>query len=214
MAHRSWCSRSAGNYPVLFNLIQVTFKLSTMKKTLLLLLSVVLLYSCANQTNQKKSDEPVALTVDEMQAQGKELVGKEVIIKGTVTHVCSQSGARCFVMGSSEDVSMRIEAGKIGSFAQEQMGSEIEVRGILQEVQLDEEDLAEMEKSAIAGESANKDHALGHDTPDMHAVDGGNHDSINQAKKLAEMNQKLAESKDGYIPVYYLEGIELIQPKQ
>lgn len=184
-----------------------------MKKALLLLLSVAFLYSCSNQSSQNKSAAPAALTVDEMQVRGKELVGKEVIIKGTVTHVCSQSGARCFVMGSTEDVSMRIEAGKIGSFAQEQMGSEIEVRGILQEVQLDEEDLAEMEKSAAAGESANKDHALGHDTPDMHAVDGGNHDSTNQAQKLAEMNQKLAESKEGYVPVYYLEAIELIQPK-
>jgi hypothetical protein len=116
-------------------------------------------------------------------------------------------------MGSTEDISIRIEAGRIGSFTQEQMGSDIQVRGTLKEVQLDEEDLAEMEKSAAAGESANKDHALGHDGPAMHSVDGGNHDSINQAKKIEDMNQKLADSKEGYIPVYYLEGIELVQAK-
>lgn len=187
-----------------------------MKKLLWLFLSLIVLFSCNNEAKQKKdqkSAELTVLTVDELMAQGKDLVGKEVLIKGMVTHVCKESGARCFIMGSNEDVSIRIEAGKIGSFSQEQMGSDIQVRGILQEVQLDEEDLEEMEKSAAAGESANKGHALGHDAPDMHAVDGGKHDSINQAQKLAEMNQKLAESAEGYVPVYYLNGMELIQQK-
>lgn len=186
-----------------------------MKKLVVLFLGLVLFYSCTNQNKKKdeKSNELVVLTVDELQTQGKDLVGKEVQVKGMVTHVCKESGARCFIMGSTEDVSIRIEAGKIGSFSQEQMGSDIQVRGILQEVQLDEEDLAEMEMSAAAGESANKGHALGHDGPSMHSVDGGNHDSINQNQKLAEMSKKLTESDEGYVPVYYLDGVELIQQK-
>jgi hypothetical protein len=184
-----------------------------MKKSFLLLLSFALLISCSNQSKQKKDDksaELAVLTVDEIQTKGKDLVGKEVLVKGTVTHVCKESGARCFVMGSTEDVSIRIEAGKIGSFSQEQMGSDIQVRGILREVQLDEEDLAEMEKSAAAGESANIGHALGSDAPAMHSVVGNNKDSIIQAEKLNQMNQKLAESTEGYVPVYYIDGIELI----
>lgn len=175
----------------------------------MLFLSLALLFSC-NTSNQKKSTELVVMTVDQLQENGKTLVGKEVMIKGVVTHVCSNSGARCFIMGSTEDISIRIEAGKIGSFGQEQMGSEIQVRGILQEVQLDEDDLAEMEKVATEGESANKDHALGHTGPAMHDIDGGKHDSINQTEKLAEMNRKLAESEDGYVPVYYIDGLELV----
>jgi hypothetical protein len=185
-----------------------------MKKSLLLLLSLAIMTACSNQANQKKAEELAVLTVDQLQEKGKDLVGKEVLVKGTVTHVCKESGARCFVMGSTEDISIRIEAGKIGSFSQEQMGSEIQVRGILQEVQLDEEDLAEMEKAAGEGESANKGHALGHDGPSMHTVDGGKHDSTNQAQKIEQMSQKLAESKEGYVPVYYLDGIELVQPKK
>ena len=187
-----------------------------MKKSLGVLLSLVVLFSCTNQAKQKKDEksaELTALTVEELQAQGKDLVGKEVLVKGTVTHVCKEAGARCFVMGSTEDVSIRIEAGRIGSFTQEQMGNDILVRGTLQEVQIDEKDLAEMEKSAAAGESANKNHALGHDAPAMHSVDGGNHDSTNQAKKLEDMNQKLAASKEGYVPVYYIDGLELVKAK-
>jgi hypothetical protein len=187
-----------------------------MKKSLGVLLSLVVLFSCTNQAKQKKDEKSAqltVLTVDELQTQGKDLVGKEVLVKGTVTHVCKEAGARCFIMGSTEDVIVRIEAGRIGSFTQEQMGSDIQVRGTLQEVQIDEKDLAEMEQSAAVGESANKEHALGHDAPAMHNVDGGNHDSINQAKKLDNMNKKLAESKEGYVPVYYIDGLELIKNK-
>lgn len=180
-----------------------------MKKSVVLFLGLVLLFSC-NTSNQKKSTELAVMTVDQLQENGKDLVGKEVTVKGTVSHVCKESGARCFLMGSTEDVSIRIEAGKIGSFGQEQMGSEIQVRGILQEVQLDEEDLTEMEKAAKEGESANIGHALGHSGPAMHDIDGGKHDSINQAEKLDEMNQKLAESTEGYVPVYYIDGLELV----
>src|SRR5512133_3596229 len=113
-----------------------------MKKSLILILGLSVLLSCSNlnkQKNEEKKAELVVLTVDELLAQGKDLVGKEVMVKGTVTHVCKESGARCFVMGSAEDISLRIEAGKIGSFSQEQMGSDIQVSGILQEVKLEEE---------------------------------------------------------------------------
>jgi hypothetical protein len=187
-----------------------------MKKSLILILGLSVFLSCTNQNKQKKEDKKadlVVLTVDELLVQGKDLVGKEVMVKGTVTHVCKESGARCFVMGSTEDISLRIEAGKIGSFSQEQMGSDIQVSGILQEVKLEEEDLAEMGKAAAAGESANVGHALGHDGPKLHDVDGGKHDSINQSKKLEEMNQKLAESTEGYVPVYYLDGLKLVEQK-
>lgn len=185
-----------------------------MKNSLILIVALAVLISCSNQSQQKKDEKKAGLavlTVDELLAQGKDLVGKEVMVKGTVTHVCKESGARCFVMGSTEDISLRIEAGKIGSFSQEQMGSEIQVSGILQEVKLEEEDLAEMQKAAAEGESANIGHALGHDGPKLHDVDGGKHDSINQNKKLEEMNQKLAESTEGYVPVYYLDGLKLVQ---
>jgi hypothetical protein len=48
----------------------------------------------------------------------------------------------------------------------------------------------------------------------MHDIDGGKHDSINQTEKLAEMNRKLAESEDGYVPVYYIDGLELVAGKK
>lgn len=177
---------------------------------LVMFAGLALFVSCTNQSSQKKEDKSggdVVLTVDELQSKGAEFVGKEVIVKGTVTHVCKEDGGRCFLMGKTEDASVRIEAGMIGSFTQDQVGNELEVKGIVQKVELDEEDLAELEQTS-SGE-----HTLGENAPAMHDIDGGKHDSLNQAKKLQQMNQKIAESKEGSVPVYYLEGIELIQKK-
>jgi len=178
-----------------------------MKKTMMLLLGFALLVSCSNQTSQKKENKSngIILTVDELQQKGGDFVGKEVIVKGTVTHVCKEDGGRCFLMGSTEDASVRIEAGKIGSFTQDQVGNELTVKGIVQKVELDEEDMAALTQTS------EKEHTSGEKAPAMHDIDGGRHDSLNQTKKLEQMNKKIAESKDGVVPVYYLEGIELIQ---
>ena len=176
------------------------------------LLGLLVLFACTPQTNRKKDEKQtqlVALTVDELQGQAGELVGKEVLVKGTVTHVCKEAGARCFIMGSNEDMIIRIEAGKIGSFTQDMMGNDIEVRGVLREVQINEADLKEMQQADENGESANKNHALGHSKPSMHVVDGGKHDSLSQTQKIKQLSEKLDESKEGYVPVYYIDGIEL-----
>lgn len=112
-----------------------------MKKIVLLSFVVALLFSCGQAPKKQdvKQEEPqkevVVLTVDDLLTQAPDLADKEVVVKGTVMHVCQQGGQRCFLMGSSEDVTIRIEAGeKIGAFSQEQMGSELQIVGVLKEV--------------------------------------------------------------------------------
>jgi hypothetical protein len=109
-----------------------------MKNLVLFSTIVFLFFSCGTQS--KKQQEPaeqaaVVLTVDELYVKAAELADKEVVVKGTVMHVCKEGGARCFLMGSTEQMNIRVEAGeKIGAFNQEQMGSELEIVGILKEV--------------------------------------------------------------------------------
>jgi len=112
-----------------------------MKKIGLLSFIAAMLFSCGQAPKKQEakqdetSKETVVLSVDDLLAQAPDLADKEVVVKGTVMHVCQQGGQRCFLMGSSEDVTIRIEAGeKIGAFSQEQMGSELQIVGILKEV--------------------------------------------------------------------------------
>lgn len=106
-----------------------------MKNLVLIGILTFLFFGCGNQNKkQQQSAEPqvVVLTVDELYEKAAELADKEVVVKGTVMHVCKQGGGRCFLMGSNEDMNIRVEAGeKIGAFTQEQMGSDLEITGIL-----------------------------------------------------------------------------------
>jgi hypothetical protein len=109
-----------------------------MKIHVLLSVIVILFFGCGNQSKKQQEaiEQPVVvLTVDELYQKAPDMVDKEVVIKGTVMHVCKEGGARCFLMGSNENINVRVEAGeKIGAFKQEQMGSDLEIVGILKEV--------------------------------------------------------------------------------
>lgn len=111
-----------------------------MKKIALLSLLAVILFACGQQTKTQEAKVEAeksaeVLSVDELLEKATELTDNEVVVKGTVFHVCQQGGERCFLMGSTEDISIRVEAGeKLGAFTQEQMGSELVITGILKEV--------------------------------------------------------------------------------
>ncbi len=122
-----------------------------MKQISLLILVATLLLSCGNrkrsiQNIEGKSVEienieerniaqTVVYSVDELLANTASLVDTEVKVKGTVVHVCQQhAGKRCQLMGSNENINIKVEAGeKIGAFMQEQMGSDLTIAGILRE---------------------------------------------------------------------------------
>lgn len=111
-----------------------------MNKLVLLGLLGILFFSCNNSSKQSTGKETaeqqvVVYSVDDLYANATKLEGKEVVVKGTVMHVCKQGGGRCFLMGSTEDMNIRVEAGeKIGAFSQEQMGSDLTISGVLKEV--------------------------------------------------------------------------------
>ena len=177
-----------------------------MKKVGFILIGLSFFVSCQQLKQKKaKTDEPVRIfTVDEIQKNGADFVEKEVQVTGTVSHVCKHSGQRCFLMGSNEDMTIRVEAGtQIGSFNQEQIGLDLKVKGVLHEIRIDEAYVAQMEADDAIAE---KDHAIKSDGDGNHEVDGGNHEQ-EQPDQLAEMRQKIKDSGKGYYSVYYLDGI-------
>ena len=118
-----------------------------MKNFVFLSLVTLLLFGCGNTKSDKKESTQVnteeavkVYTVDELYENASDLTDKEILVKGTVFHVCQQGGERCFIMGSNENINIRIEAGeKIGTFSQELMGSEIEIVGIFKQVKTEAE---------------------------------------------------------------------------
>jgi hypothetical protein len=160
-----------------------------MKRLAFLGIVVVLFVACGQQNkNQQKSEEKAAevvvLTVDELYEKAADLADKEVVVKGTVMHVCKQGGARCFLMGSTEDMNIRVEAGeKIGAFSQEQMGSELEISGVLKIV------MTEADAHNPGREHGEEEEVEDEETENAHRI-------IAEAQEAAEV-------------VYFIEGIKV-----
>ncbi|MFV0590848.1 MAG: hypothetical protein ACK5M7_05645 [Draconibacterium sp.] len=161
-----------------------------MKKVAMFSMLALVLFACG-QPGKKTSDKTeavskaaVILTVDEVLKQAPELADKEVVVKGTVFHVCKEGGERCFLMGSNEDMSIRIEAGeKIGAFTQEQMGSELEITGILKEV---------------------KTEADAHNPGAEHG-----HAETSEDSESADAHQVIAENQATAERVFFIEGLKV-----
>lgn len=160
-----------------------------MKKLALIFAFALFLFSCGNQKSTKQTEtlaqaepEVMVITVDDLYKNAADLADKEITVKGTVMHVCQQGGQRCFIMGSNEDVNIRIEAGeKIGAFSQELMGSEIEVVGVLKEVKSEAE-------AHNPGQHSGEEKAESAETETAHKV--------------------IAESQEAAETVYFIEGLK------
>ena len=165
-----------------------------MKKIVLFSLFALMLFSCGNQKSKKQTvvqaePEVVVLTVDDLYKNAADLAGKEVVVKGTVMHICKSGGERCFIMGSNEDINIRIEAGeKIGSFNQELMGSDVEIIGVLREVKTQAE--AHNPGEHDDGENAEAEHSEEEDAD------------------TEEAHKVIAESQDAAEVVYFIEGLK------
>jgi hypothetical protein len=161
-----------------------------MRNLLILSLVTAFLFGCGNQNKEANESQSAQNTnkvysVDELYDNAADLVGQEVAIKGTVMHVCQQGGGRCFLMGSSEDIIIRVEAGEnIGAFSQEQMGSVLTVTGIFKEVKTEED----AHNPAI--EHSSGDHNENEDTESAHRI--------------------ILESEDSVQVVYFVEGLKII----
>lgn len=164
-----------------------------MKKLALLSLIVVFMISCGQSTKKQETksaeteNATVVLSVDELLEQATDLVDNEVVVKGTVFHVCQHGGQRCFLMGSTEDISIRVEAGeKIGAFSQEQMGSDLEIVGILKEV---------------------KTEADAHNPGKEHGEAGG--EEHEETAETSEAHKIIAENQEAAEVVFFIEGLKV-----
>lgn len=159
-----------------------------MNKFVLISLMGILFLGCNNASkqneNQAAEKSAVVYSVDDLYANAAELEGKEVVVKGTVMHVCKQGGGRCFLMGSTEDMNIRVEAGeKIGSFSQEQMGSDLTITGVFKEVRTE---------------------ADAHNPASDHGEEDHDHDEEDE-----EAHRVIANAQEASEVVYFIEGLKI-----
>lgn len=172
-----------------------------MKKFMYLAVAALALNLAACGNSSKKS-ESAADTVVVSSAQAKYVedildsaesnVGKEVTLKGFITHTCKHSGRRCFVVGKDQQTSIRVEAkGEIGGFNRELIGSEVIIKGVLRENKLSKEYIDQME------EAVNEKKAGGESAESCES----------EMQNITAMRRWMKENNKDSYSVYYIDGM-------
>lgn len=150
------------------------------------------------QTEDVKSEvktEAAVVTPEKVMEEGATLIDQEVLIKGTVNHVCHHGGKKCRLAGTTEGAWVQVMArGEISAFEQELVGSDIIVKGTVKERRITKEMVEEQEKAVQeAMNNAENKEAKAHCSSSM-----GN---------VAKMKQWMADNNKDYYSVYFVEGV-------
>lgn len=159
------------------------------------------LYSCG--TNQKEAENSTEkITVENLMASIDNYIDKDLIVSGTVSHVCAHGGKRLFLIGENPDIAIKvIPNDEIGVFTKDIEGSLINIYGKVKELRIDDAYITDMEKEMSAGVESEAAHDGNHSGTETE----GGIDST-QIQKIAEMRQQVAESGKGYISQYWIEA--------
>lgn len=130
--------------------------------------------------------------VEDLLASAETNVGKEITLRGFITHTCKHSGKRCFVVGKDQKTSIRVEAkGNIGGFNRELIGSEVLITGTLRESRLTKEYINQMEEAIR--EKKVKD-------------DGSAESCDAETANIAGMRQWMKDHHKDFYSIYYVDG--------
>jgi hypothetical protein len=173
------------------------------KKMFLFLMTAMMLASCGSSPEQAKTEvvEVVKISVDDFWNNPGTFVGQEVMIEGVVLHVCQHGGKRMFIAGSDPDERLQIRPGDdMQPFSVKMEGSFLEIRGIVDELRIDEPYLVSWENELIADnpDSELKIHR-GEEGHEHHHDDEDHEYEWRQIKRYREL---IAESGDDHLSFY------------
>lgn len=117
-----------------------------LRNLLLIIMASVIVWSCGGQqtTNEEQvvgkeeitKAEPKTITLADFKDQAETMVGEEVILEGTVIHVCKHGGQKMFITADDPDIRIKITPGEeMAAFDVELEGSDVMVVGIVEEME-------------------------------------------------------------------------------
>ncbi len=174
---------------------------------------------CKNAANQATDSTKLSMTVDTFLASPEKWAGKEVVITGTVSHVCRESGKKLFLFGSNPDATLKINAGgNYSTFDLKYEGTDVEITGtVIEDEKIDANYLNEWEadiKKMVA------DKNLKVCSEDAKAIAGQTKDTTSKAAPedpfagVNEFRQKLEKSGKAYISIYAIDAKNLKELKK
>ena len=162
-----------------------------MKQLFVFSVLAIALFSC---TGGKKQAEAATSTyeLDNLLAVAEQKVDETVTVVGYVTHTCQHSGKKCFIVGESQDASLRVEAqGEIETFSSELIGSKLAITGLLREYQLSEDYINELEV----------------EVQQLEQEEGMEEVCASELSNISDMRKWMKDHDKNYYVIYYMDGL-------
>lgn len=177
---------------------------------------------CKNTGKQAADSVKVSntLSVDSFLVAPEKWAGKEVIISGTISHVCKHSGKKLFLFTADPERTVKVNAGgSFSTFDLKYEGSDVEITGtVVEDEKIDANALNEWEAD-IKKQVADKDQkicneenkAISGQTIDKSTVEEKTDDPYAEVKAF---RKKLEESGKAYISIYAIDCKDLREIKK
>jgi len=171
-----------------------------MKKVVLAFTVAALFFACTNKQKEEKKEAPEAtkevVQVAQLIGNPDEFVGKEVVVKGLVIHVCQHGGKKLHLSASDSTDKFRVKAGdKIDVFDRDLEGNTVQVEGKVIEEKID---MNYVEKLKQGNAEEHHEHQEGEAEEEEHKGQGVSEEYIK------ELTEEIQNSEKGYISEYWL----------
>ena len=162
-----------------------------MKQLFLFALFASTLLSCSGN-NKQAEVAGSTFELDQLLVVAEQKVDENVTVVGYVTHTCKHSGKKCFIVGESQQVSLRVEAqGEIETFSADLVGSKLAITGVLKEQHVSEESINELEVSVKMLENQ----------------EGMEEACATELSNINDMRKWMADHGKDYYVMYYMDGM-------
>ncbi len=153
-------------------------------------------------------EKATIVTVADFKDKAAGLVGKTVIIEGTVDHVCKHGGQKMILISENTENRVKITPNdKLAAFKPEMEGEEVKVTGTVAEMKVDENYLNEWEDEVKEG-ITKKEGKVMHENKNeskQHADNSNNREENSEQQafeQIENLRKKLKNSGKGHLSYY------------
>lgn len=184
-----------------------------MKKMIIAILALAIVtVSCENSNTNKKTEaiteevvveEVVEIDLVDFEDKVEGLVGKTVVVEGTIDHVCKHGGQRMFLIDTGSEGRVKVTPDEnVAAFKTDLEGQAVILTGIVEEMRIDEEYLKEWEEEILSEADMGDDKGEGSHLGGDMEKGGEDADKAEEMEKVNKLRQEISETEKGYLSYY------------
>lgn len=174
------------------------------KKFMFFLLAAGMFVACTNNANQPLSKQTPTFDLGQFEEMAGQYTNQEVILTGTCDHVCKHGGGRMFLINNDGSVRVEITAGDAGPFQQEMEGSDFVIKGILEEMRIDNAYLDKWEQEVMEGSDEEESEMKLHTGEPGHEHQEGKETEL---QKIADLRTAITDSGKPHLSFYSVKAL-------